>query len=665
MCGIAALLHLDGKPVSERLLLKLTEALSHRGPDGQGLFIDDGRFLTWIDGANERRAIKHPWPAAPGYATVGLGHRRLAILDLSAAGRQPMSDPSRRYWITYNGEVYNYLELRSQLAPLGYEFRTRTDTEVVLAAFMQWGPQALERFNGMWALAIWDAKERSLFVSRDRYGIKPLYRYESDSSVYLASELKAFVKSGLADPADLDHEAVGEYLVDGLTDHREATVLRGVRHVSPACWQRADAAGMTGNRYYHHPLLKKSVVGDEPEERASSTVRDLLFDAVKLRLRSDVAVGSCLSGGLDSTAILCLAARILAEEANLDGGTKSPEDLFAFTIGHSEPACDERRWARIARRWSGATAVESVPTQEELWKDWRRAAYYQDEPFGSASIFSQWVLMKSVHEKKIKVLLDGQGADELFAGYNLYPLVLLAQKIRKGKYLSAVQDLRAFGRNKALPSLWLALKFNLPSGIRSGATRHGNGRLSWVRDGWRSDWAQRSAELHRRRRASLASLNCRLAEDHFAYNLKALLRYEDRNAMAFSIETRLPFLDFRLVDYALALGADLKIKAGRRKDVLRKAVSGLIPPEIENRTDKMGFTTPEGSWLRGLGPQVREILTTSRCASEYVDTQGLAASLDSRLQKGAGKTGALWRVLSLDVWAQAMSDARTGLSASP
>jgi asparagine synthase (glutamine-hydrolysing) len=367
-----------------------------------------------------------------------------------------------------------------------------------------------------------------------------------------------------------------------------------------------------------------------------------------------------LSGGLDSTAILCLVSRILRQGGDRNGGTKLPEDLLAFTIGHSEPSCDERRWARLAIRWTGATGVEHVPTQEELWKDWRRAAYYQDEPFGSASIFSQWVLMKSVHEKKIKVLLDGQGADELFAGYNLYPLVLLAQKIRKGKYLSAVQDLCAFGRNKALPSLWLALKFNLPSGIRSGATRHGNGRLSWVRDGWRSDWAQRSAELHRRRRASLASLNCRLAEDHFAYNLKALLRYEDRNAMAFSIETRLPFLDFRLVDYALSLGAELKIKAGRRKHVLRMALSGWIPPEIENRADKMGFTTPERSWLRRLKPEAREILATSRCAAEYVDTQTIAGSFDATLQNGAGKTGALWRVLSLEVWAQAMAEAKRG-----
>jgi asparagine synthase (glutamine-hydrolysing) len=660
MCGIAVSLHLDGRPVSEFLLMRLTEALSHRGPDGQGLFIDDGRFMTWADGTNQRHTIKHPWPAAPGCPTVGLGHRRLAILDLSDAGQQPMSDPSRRYWITYNGEVYNYLELRSQLAQSGYEFRTRTDTEVVLGAFIQQGAQALERFNGMWAFAIWDAKERALFVSRDRYGIKPLYRFDNGRSIHLASELKAFVRSGLCDPGDLDHDAVGEYLVEGLTDHRETTVIRGVRHVPPACWQLANGSGTKGERYYHHPLLKKPVTTEKSESRASSTVRDLLFDSVRLRLRSDVAVGSSLSGGLDSTAILCLVSRILR-----NGGTKPPEDLLAFTVGHAEPSCDERRWARLATRWTGATAVEYVPTQEELWKDWRRTAYHQDEPFGSASIFSQWVLMKSVREKKIKVLLDGQGADELFAGYNLYPLILLAEKMRKGKYLSAIQHLHTIGKGKALLSLWLALKFNLPTGIRAlGGARRSSGRLSWVRDGWRDTWARKSADLHRQRRGTLVALNARLAEDHFAYNLRSLLRYEDRNAMAFSIETRLPFLDFRLVDYALSLGAELNIKAGRRKNILRKAVSGLIPPEIENRADKMGFTTPERSWLRQLGPQVREMLMTSRCASEYVDTQAMAASVDARLQKSAGKTGALWRVLCLDVWAQAMSDARRGSSIS-
>jgi asparagine synthase (glutamine-hydrolysing) len=268
--------------------------------------------------------------------------------------------------------------------------------------------------------------------------------------------------------------------------------------------------------------------------------------------------------------------------------------------------------------------------------------------------------MKSVREKKIKVLLDGQGADELFGGYNLYPLILLAEKMRNGKYLSAVQDLPAFGGGRALPSLWMAFKFNLPSRIRAlGGTRRSSRQLSWVRDGWRDAWARKSADLHRQRRGSLIALNPRLAEDHFAYNLRALLRYEDRNAMAFSVETRLPFLDFRLVDYALSLDAELKIKGGRRKSILRKAVSGLIPPEIENRADKMGFTTPERTWLRQLGPQVREMLRTSRRASEYVDTQAMAASVDARLQNGAGKTGALWRVLCLEVWAQAMSDAWT------
>lgn len=393
-------------------------------------------------------------------------------------------------------------------------------------------------------------------------------------------------------------------------------------------------------------------------------MRDLLTDAVRLRLRSDVPVGSCLSGGIDSTTVLCLASRLLKGPEDTWGKLTTTDQLFSFTIGHTESSCDERRWSRLAARWAGATPVEHVPSADELWKEWSRTAYHQDEPFGSASVFSQWALMKVVHQTGLKVLLDGQGADELFAGYNVYPQILLAERIRGGRYISALRQLCAEVHGSRWSTWWrlvrLAIASDVPTMLQTHrGLRNAYRQLSWVRTPWREVWAKQSAELHNARRHTMVSLRDRLAEDHFMYNLPSLLRYEDRNSMAFSIETRLPFLDYRLVDYVLALSADRHIVAGCRKYLLRKAMSGVIPPEIENRTDKMGFTTPERLWLRQFLGEIREQLLTSPCAAQYVETRRIADTLGASLANGVGKTGVLWRILCLDVWARAMSEART------
>ncbi|MCP9488003.1 MAG: asparagine synthase (glutamine-hydrolyzing), partial [Gaiellaceae bacterium MAG52_C11] len=380
MCGIAGIVDFESAVDPARVGAML-RSIDHRGPDDSGLHAEQG---------------------------IALGACRLAILDLSAAGHQPMSDESGRYHLVYNGEVYNYRELRTELEGLGHRFRSGTDTEVVLHAFREWGERSVERFNGMWAFALWDSERRSLFCSRDRLGIKPFYFRRDGSSFVFGSELREFaVALGRPRP---NLAVVRDFIELGALDHLSETFLEGIEKLPAGTSGTLDATGFQTRRYWQ--LGRSRAELEDPVE----TVRETLLDALRLHLRSDVPIGTCLSGGLDSSAIACGVDRVLGASESAEPAHDGPRQK-TFTAYFDRPGYDERGFAELVVRQIGAEPHWITFTGEQMIEELPLIVAAQEEPFGSASIVAQWFVMKAAREAGVTVMLDGQGGDEIFGGY--------------------------------------------------------------------------------------------------------------------------------------------------------------------------------------------------------------------------------------------------------
>jgi asparagine synthase (glutamine-hydrolysing) len=638
MCGIAGVC--GGGPDDLRPLPAMTEALRHRGPDDEGYLLADTR-RCWAQPFGGRDTVRdlrlEPWPATVPPADVALGCRRLAILDLSAAGHGPMASADGRLWVTYNGEIFNYLELRAELSGLGHSFRTGCDTEVLLAAWARWGPQALHRFNGMWAFALYDAAARTVSCARDRFGVKPFHYYWNGSLLAFASEIKGL----LAHPGvpRRPHEpTLASFLVDGAIDEGDQTFFAGIQRLGAGHLLELSVPDrrLTVSRWY-------SLEAAVPERRDPAALRGLLEDAVRLRLRSDVDVGTCLSGGLDSSSIVVLTARLR------DGGRAARR---AFTVTHPDAEIDESRHASAVVAATGVQAAQTTPTSRDLLDDLPALVHAQDEPFASTSVYAQWRVMRLAREAGVTVLLDGQGADEVLAGYHHQFGPYLAEVARARGWGAALREARQAHRVTGRPLSFILglLAFHalpVPDAVRARAVAHSatQSRLpralldpAVLAAANTSDRHRPRASLAEERRAEIASTS-----------LPALLRYEDRNSMAFSVEARTPFLDYRLVEWALALPAGDLIRDGWTKAPLREAMRGMLPESVRLRRDKIGFATPERRWLteiasplrEWLGPQARVRALLRRGALE-----GWLSGPDAALARQPG----LWRLLAVELW---------------
>jgi asparagine synthase (glutamine-hydrolysing) len=646
MCGIAGLWSRSGAVDTARLAA-IARVMRHRGPDDEGIALFD-RSGAWLtrggpDTPADVTASRHAW--APGRSggdvreprwSVALLHRRLAIVDLSPSGHQPMCDGDARAWITFNGEVYNFPELRDELRGLGHAFSGTSDTEVILAAWRQWGGDCLRHFNGMFALAIWDRDARALFCARDRLGIKPFYYQFDGESFAFASEPRALVLTQARRPRPrLD--AVRDLLALDWVDHEAHTFFEALWQLPAAHALRLDARGMRTWCWWRV----------DPDARAHGAVDDLaarygdLFtDSVKLRLRADVDVGTCLSGGLDSSAVVTTAAGL------------ARRGLHAFSCAYDEgPAFDERRWMRDAAEAAGATLHTVVPDGSDFWDVFDRMAETQDEPTAGPGVYSQWKVMELAHATGLKVLLDGQGGDETLAGYFRYLPTRLrdfAATGRWGEFAATFAPVVArLGAPTALLHTfepWLpaplvgALRANLGQGkdrvLARALARRPDDVPGWPR-------VERS-ELWRH-----------LAFDTFTRQLPSLLRYEDRNSMAFSIETRLPFLDYRLVEFAFALPDDVKLEGVTTKAIARRALAGRVPPSVLARRDKMGFETPTDPWIRRRwAGEVRRRLARPGPFQDWVDGAELRRQLEASLAGRRAIGLQVWRWLSLEAWSR-------------
>jgi asparagine synthase (glutamine-hydrolysing) len=643
MCGIAGVVSRDREALGS--IAAMTRALRHRGPDDEGYLLASsvsGRACAHR-GADTRPEITDPSlpGAAPEGSDVAFGHRRLAILDLSPAGHGPMPSADRQLWITYNGEVYNYVELRDELRARGHAFRTGTDTEVLLAAYAEWGEDALPRLNGMWSFAIYDTRRRTVFCARDRFGVKPFFYHDGPALFAFASEIKGLLAHP-AVPRRVHEPALAGFLCRGALDEGEQTFFEGIRSLPAAHKLTLD---ITSGR---HAVSRWYDLPEREEKPADpSALRALLEDAVRLRLlRSDVDVGTCLSGGLDSSSIVALTARL--RQGAEDSGRHT------FSVLYDDRGLSEAPFVDAVVASTGAIAHRTSATSADLATDLAALVRHQDEPIPSAGPFSHWRVMRLAHEHGIKVLLDGQGADEILGGYHYHYGPFLGEVSRRRGTLAALEDARQAAGVTGRPlAFFLGLlayqRLPLPAFVREKAaarfSTHRHVPLEMIDPALLARLGRLPGSRHAPRPTLLAERKANL----WSTSLPALLRYEDRNSMAFGIEARTPFLDYRLVEHAMALPADALVREGWTKSVLRDAMAGLLPEAVRLRRDKLGFATPETRWLTELAPQIREWLGPASHLRTRLRPGALAAWLGEDPKRLARRPG-LWRLIAAEHW---------------
>ncbi|MBK9593256.1 MAG: asparagine synthase (glutamine-hydrolyzing) [Crocinitomicaceae bacterium] len=552
----------------------MTDALIHRGPDGEGV---------WLNATEN----------------VGLGHRRLAITDLSSLGHQPMISQDGRYVITFNGEIYNYIELREKLKKEGHFFRTENDTEVLLKLFQLKGPDCLQELDGMFAFAIWDNEASELFCARDRFGEKPFYYYHSEKAFYFASEMKALFAAGV--PCDPDKEMIANYLLNDLVIdpmNESSTFFKGIKKIETGSWLKLAAENkLESSKYYKIQINPCIDSGRSSEDK----LFDLLSQSVSRRMRSDVPLGSSLSGGLDSSILVYLIQ-------NRQFSNPDFKNFVSFSARFNDPEYSENEYLDSVLSELKLANKSVYPNSQLIHEELPKVFYHQEEPFISSSILNQWAVMRLARENNVTVLLDGQGADELLAGYSWYNKVFLSELYVDDKQ-KLREELRQREKNE-FEKLSLQTKDILKIYFKSGANNV-NQIKNYLFKKTGSAFFSTNAfwfnildkdfinfnKIHLPITPSYpANLNEVLKLD-FSYILEPLLRYADRNSMAFGREVRLPYLSHELVDYCFTLNSSEKIKGGWQKFVLRKMMDKKLPDKVIWRRKKMGFGAPEKSWL--------------------------------------------------------------------
>ncbi len=593
MCGIVAIV--SNRAIERAPLRAMTEALAHRGPDGFG------------------------YHEASGFA---FGHRRLAILDLSERGHQPMFYQDR-YVITYNGEIYNYRELRAELEAAGFTFATHTDTEVVLAAYAHWGTDCLKRFNGMWAFVLKDLQTGLFFIARDRFGVKPLYHMFVAGQLVFASEIKALLRHPeYRAEANLDY--CRAYLRGGPREYGRETAFRGVESFAKGAYVEATQAELlrgdfSVRRFWSlEPRVEAGAVDENQLREYAQRYYSLLEDAVALRLRSDVKVGSALSGGLDSSSVVHLVNKQLKER----GASESLQETFSSVYGSpGTEHCDETVHIDKLEEYLRVHSNRIEPDPRDVPAEHERMIYYMDTP-PESSLMSSWHTFRLVASTDVVVTLDGQGADEQLAGYPRYAINAIAYSNSPLKDSRALRKIPGFGPFASLGlSAAVLRRLGLGRLLPSMLKRAGK----QVFDGER--------------------LNEALVKDSLN-GLQNLIHYADRTSMAFSIESRMPFLDYRLAEFLAAMPACYKLHDGWTKYVARKAMDGHLPDSITWRRDKMGWGIPEAFWFRG---ELQPWLSAQVSGSDFL------AELDARPRPGALYSGRrsmtqVLRLLNLAAW---------------
>lgn len=576
MCGISV--YFNRKGISQaglRDALASLSSLSHRGPDGEGVTLlnvqtgQSWRLQTPATTAGTPQGIM-PADYQDGQAHLVLGHRRLSIFDLSPAGHQPMSDEAGN-WLSFNGEVYNFPEIKAELSARGLSFRTQTDTEVILAAYRVWGPDCLKKFNGMWGMVLWDAHQRKLLVTNDRFGVKGLYYHCSADEFIAASEIKAILAfKGRSGPL---HEANIRFFLDsGFLDTGTGTFFRDIHRFPPAHFAFIDPANAFAVKPQAHWTLPTVRSQSRSDAEWIAQFREVLFSAVRLRMRSDRPWGVSLSGGLDSSSVVYAARDLLAKEPGLAASLETYSCIFPGREG------DESAFIHFIEKDTGVAAHHVNPMDSFTLDEFKKHIWHQDYPVSSTSMFAEWCLMKLTASTRVRVLLTGQGGDELLAGYHHHFYRYLRElqlSLRRGAYR---QELKAYAELKEMPLAQLR-------SIARGEVKQ------FLR--FRLKGGPQNPE---QAREAVRTMEQSLHLDFFQLMLPTYLRSEDRDSMAFGVETRVPFLDYRMVELAAQMPASLKIRQGWQKWILRESMQEL-PASIRWRKDKKGYSNPQQEWV--------------------------------------------------------------------
>jgi asparagine synthase (glutamine-hydrolysing) len=658
MCGIVGVVASDGGTVDPLVLQRMNDAVAHRGPDGEGYTLafacGDGLRYSFLPRADQR--------SADPSIRVGFGHRRLAILDLSDRGLQPMSSVDGRTWIVFNGEIYNHLELRSDLESRGHVFTTRTDTEVLLHAYTEWGDGCLSRLDGMFAFAVWDDAKGRLLCARDRLGIKPFYYATPRGYFVFASEIKALLEFPGCE-RQADHRAVVRFLVHGNCDYAEQTLFHGVRALPAAHFMIVDGAtGQTSIQPYWN--LDLETRREHSDDAHIEQLRGVLLASVRTHLISDVRVGSCLSGGLDSSTLVGLIGKVWRDDPQ--AAAAIGDRLYTFTACYDQKAFDERKFALDIARSAGATPHLVFPSAEDFWSDFQRIAWHQDMPFGTLSFYAQWRVMRAAREAGVKVLIDGQGGDEVFGGYAKFRYAYLASLLRSRRLGTATAELAGMLRQGDRYVLDIRNGYRyLPASMRRALNTDSLLQAVLI-DNWQTALADESTPAtrwwrHAKRNGANSGLSVmqRIQLDDLTVDtLPQLLRMEDRSSMAFSLEARVPLLDHHVVELGVSLPDHLKVNRGWSKFAIRRTMSGLVPDAVAWRKSKLGFAVPEREWLAGdLRVAIGEFLSNELRCRRFVDVDMLrrwyheSANARATTESFLG----LFRILSLEMWMRAFA----------
>ncbi len=593
-------------------------ALQHRGPDDQSTYLDD---------------------------KVSLGHRRLSIIDLSPAGKQPKCNEDESIWIVFNGEIYNFQEIRSKLEERGHKFSSNSDTEVIIHAYEEWGTGCVERFNGMWAFAIYDKNQGTIFFSRDRFGVKPLYFYQDEKGLIFSSEIKGILQHNISRiPND---KVVYDFLILSFVDHTPDTFFQGIKRLMPGENMTYHLSDGTMERFRWYDLLRRSLeIGKISEEEAAKRIRELFEDSVRYRLISDVPVGSCLSGGIDSSSIVYAMRKII---------DRNKIKIFSMVFPGKKQ--DESSFIDKVVTDTRVEAHKVSPTSDDLQKDLSDLIWTQEEPFGSLSIYGQYKVMQLANKVGMKVLLDGQGSDEIFAGYFIYYKYYFFESLLSLHLSEAKKTSRAMKNKVNDMILFPAMTVLSSLGLSQGFLKN-----LWLRK-MRHLKGLKKFELSNPLLDRGFNLNRALYSDLTGYSIPQLLRYEDKNSMRWSIESRVPFLDYRLVELAVSLPSSYKIREGTTKYILRRALKGLVSDRILERKDKIGFATPDGDWLMAtnFAEMEKEILNSATFRSrKYWKHEEVANLLNENLASGTkfkkDHMDALWRIINVELWLRTFVD---------
>ena len=617
MCGIAGC-YLINKKVDRETFEQMVDIISYRGPDDRDTFYE---------------------------GNLALGHRRLSIIDLSEAGHQPFHYKDR-YVVVFNGEIYNYKELREELISRGCSFVSECDTEVLIAAYDQYGPACVDRFNGMWAFAVYDRKEKTVFLSRDRFGVKPLYYYHKDGSFIFASEGKQIIMMA-GHRFRVNRPRLMEYMIRGVHDHTEETMFMDIMQLRGGCSMlyRMEKDSISVKRYYD---LSETVPGNESFEEAAANFRKCFENAIRLRLRADVPVGYCLSGGLDSSSIVCMADSIIKKD-----GLKVEQESISSCF--EDKRYDEQEYIDEVLKHTEVRGHKIFPQGSSVLDDLDDVLWHMDEPFGSTSMYAQWNVFKGAKEHGLTVMLDGQGADEQLAGYTGFYSVILAEYLRKLRLrrfrheLECYKKLRA-STEKYVNSKKIIIEAVIGAFLPGKLQKFGKIHMFYLKQGLPFEPEDIKKTIYGidlypagdSRRYILDQLKC---------NLSMLLHYEDRNSMAHSIESRVPFMDPELAGCAFRMPIDYKLRDGITKYVVREGLKDVLPDKIRNRYSKLGFVTPEDQWINN-SPEVfrKEIEEAADVLAPLLKKERVMAWYD-RIEGNVQRMDFMpWRIICASHW---------------